>query len=94
MFSNGSKFEEKSGAAYLIKSREIKEQEYFPFGPRTTMFQAETVAISAATNKLVELKVKNKKIRFIVDSQSAIKALGNYQCFGSGLFQTGSGSLF
>ena len=78
VFTDGSKSEERSGAAYLIKSQEIREQDYFPLGPLTTVFQAETVAISAATRKLLELEVKNKKIRFMVDSQSAIKALGNY----------------
>ena len=78
VFTDGSKFDEKSGAAYLIKSSEIKKQNCFPLGPLTTVFQAETVAISAAASKLLELEVRDKVIRFLIDSQSAIKALGNY----------------
>ena len=78
VFTDGSKTEDRSGAAYLIKSETIKEQDYFPLGPWTTVFQAETVAISAAANKLLNLEVKNMKIRFMVDSQSAIRAIGNF----------------
>ena len=78
VFTDGSKTEDKSGAAYLIKSSEIKKQDFFPLGSLTTVFQAEIVAISAAAEKLLELEVKGKKITFFVDSQSAIMALEKF----------------
>ena len=78
VFTDGSKTEDRSGAAYLIKSSEVKEQDFFPLGSLTTVFQAETVAISAAAEKLLELGVRGKNIRFFVDSQSAILALEKF----------------
>ena len=83
VFTDGSKIDEKSGAAYMIRSKDLREQNFFPLGPLATVFQAETVAVSEAAKKLVELEVKNKKILIFVDSQSAIFALEKYITQGS-----------
>ena len=83
VFTDGSKMDDKSGAAYLIRSKSLKKQNFFPLGPLTTVFQAETVAVSEAARELLDLEVKNKKILFLVDSQSAIQALGKYITQGS-----------
>ena len=83
VFTDGSKIEDKSGAAYLIRSRYLRKHNYFPLGPLSTVFQAETVAVSEAAKELLELEVKNKKILFLVDSQSAILALGKFTTQGS-----------
>ena len=77
-FTDGSKSGDKSGAGFLIKGNQVKIQGFFHLGKYTTVFQAEIMAVLAATERLLEHKIENKTIRIKVDSQSAIRALGQF----------------
>merc|ERR1712015_67940 len=77
-FTDGSKSELGTGAAYIIKSHHIKTQEYTHLGKLATVFQAEIAAISMAAISLLDKDVMGKDINIFVDSQGAIKALESH----------------
>ena len=79
-FTDGSKSGDKCGAAYIIWDRAKRAQDFFPLGKLATVYQAELLAISEAARKMKLLNIQNKEINFFIDNQSAIKALGGYQC--------------
>ena len=80
-FTDGSKSESGTGAAYIIKGHQIKIQDFIHLGQLATIFQAEIFAISMASLVLLDKNIMGKKINFYVDSQSAIKALQSYFVF-------------
>ena len=78
VFTDGSKDEVSSGAAYFIRGHSIRKQEYFNLGEYTTVFQAEITAISTASQAILEEEIQNEQINFYIDSKSAISALSGY----------------
>ena len=77
-FTDGSKTETGTGAAYLIKGYQLKHQDFINLGCSITVFQAEITAISMAAQHMVDKSVMDRTINFYIDSQSAIKALRSY----------------
>ena len=78
-FTDGSKIESRSGAGYTIWGETHLENAQLALGEHTSVFQAEIIAISEAANYLISANATDKIICFYIDSQSAIKALDNYQ---------------
>ena len=80
-FTDGSKSEKGTGAAYIIKGYQLKHQDFINLGNFITVFQAEITAISMAATYMISRDVTNKFVQFYIDSQSAIKALKSYLVF-------------
>ena len=78
VFTDGSKNEIGSGAAYILKGHSIELQEYFNLGEYATVFQAEIFAINTASLALLEVQIVDQIINFYIDSRSAIMALESY----------------
>ena len=78
VFTDGSKSEMGTGAAYIMKSHEHSAQDYMHLGEHATVFQAEITAITLACLNILDYGLKNHDIQFWVDSQSAIKALNQF----------------
>ena len=57
----------------------IKRQESIYLGTKATVFQAEITAITKACRNLLKREITNHNINIHVDSQSAIKAVSNYE---------------
>ena len=74
-FTDGSKSETGTGAAYIIKGYQLKHQDFINLGHYITVFQAEVTAISMAAMYMFNRNVTNRTIQFYLDSQSTIKAL-------------------
>ena len=78
-FTDGSKTEEgNTGAGYIIKSFQLRAQEFVYLGTYATVFQAEITAINMACLTLLDNNTTGKQIDFYIDSQSAIRALEAY----------------
>ena len=77
-FTDGSKSEVGTGAGFSIMGAAVTTQKSIYLGNNTTIFQAEITAITTACMELINQEIKNKKIDFHIDSQSAITALGSY----------------
>ena len=77
-FTDGSKTEAGTGAAYIIMGNQLKTQDYAYLGHTTTVFQAEITAISMAMIDLLGRDTMGKNISIYVDSQGAIKALRSF----------------
>ena len=77
-FTDGSKVESGCGAGYIVWTDKKIAQDHFPLGKHTSVYQAELLAISTATQDMLNRKIKNKTINYHIDSQSAIKALDSY----------------
>ena len=78
-FTDGSKTEEgNTGAGYIIKSFQLRAQEYMYLGAHATVFQAEITAINMAGSTLLDKNTTGKEIDFYIDSQSAIRVLEAY----------------
>ena len=86
-FTDGSKTDLGTGAAFIIKNRHIKLQEYTQLGQSATVFQAEITAISMAAISLLDKNIMGKTINFFVDSQTAIKALESYTSFAKSVLE-------
>ena len=78
VFTDGSKNEIGSGAAYILKGHSIELQEYFNLGEYATVFQAEIFAINTASLALLEVQTADQTINFYIDSRGAIMALESY----------------
>ena len=76
-YSDGSRTGQKagSGAVILLQGRDFKEVS-FSVG-NSEVFQAEVLAILACAKILVDEKVRNSEIDFMVDSQPALMAIKN-----------------
>jgi len=78
-FTDGSKTEEgNTGAGYIIKSFQLRAQEYVYLGTHATVFQAGIAAINMACLTLLDNNMTGKQIDFYIDSQSAFRALESY----------------
>ena len=60
VFTDGSKNEIGSGAAYILKGHSIELQEYFNLGEYATVFQAEIFAINTASLALLEVQTNSR----------------------------------
>ena len=81
-FTDGSKDQQgKSGAAFITKCRKKKfrTQGFFPLGLTTSVYQAETIALTRAAQKLTEIKATELKVNFYVDNQGVIKAINRLE---------------
>ena len=77
-FTDGSKTDLGTGAAFIAFGHQLKIQDYANLGQTTTVFQAEITAISMATIELLDKNIMGKNVNMYVDSQGAIKALRSY----------------
>ena len=77
-YTDGSKTDDGSGCAYIIKTKDYDIQEYTHLGKLATVFQAEITAITQASMALNNLETSRKEITNYIDSQSAIKALNTH----------------
>ena len=77
VFSDGSKVEDQTGAAYIITSQDknLRSKELITLDKYASVFQAEAIAISNAADRLLGRRTRGKEIRFFSDSQAAIKSL-------------------
>ena len=78
-FTDGSRFDETSGAGYTIHNTTSHRNGFHNLGKYATVFQAEVVAILKATEVMIKEKTCNKHIEIYVDNQAAIQALGKYE---------------
>ena len=79
VFTDGSKTDSGTGAAYMMKSHELQEQDYIHLGEHATVFQAEITAINMATLTILDAGTTNHSINYHIDSQGAIKSLHKYE---------------
>ena len=77
-FTDGSKTETGTGAAYIMKSHNFESQDYMHLGEHATVFQAEITAINMASLTILEADIRDHQIHYWIDSQGAIKSLNNY----------------
>ena len=77
-FTDGSKSEVGTGASFSIMGAAKTTQKSIYLGEDTTIFQAEITAITTACIEMLKQEIRNKRIDFYIDSQSAITALGSY----------------
>ena len=79
VFTDGSRLDGRTGAGYVIyKGKNEIFANKLRLPDHATVFQAEIKAIEAACHKLGELNPPNMKyVKIFVDSQAAIRALGN-----------------
>lgn len=78
IFTDGSRTQNKTGAAYVIRrpdGREIKHK--WHLGNMATVYQAELQAISRSAKNVRKMAPLTRKILFFSDSQASIKALEN-----------------
>ena len=78
VFTDGSKNDTSSGAAYIIKGHSIQKQQFFNLGQYITVHQAEILAINTASIAILEEELQGEQINFYIDSKSAIGALCSY----------------
>ena len=79
VFTDGSKTDSGTGAAYMMKSHELREQDYIHLGEHATVFQAEITAINMATLTILDAGTTDHTINYHIDSQGAIKSLYKYE---------------
>ena len=77
-FTDGSKTEDGTGCAYIIRGKTIKSQNYYNLNHRNSVFQAEVYAIQKTCEDLYYKRITDKNITIHIDSQAAIKAVHNY----------------
>ena len=77
-FTDGSRYNDKSGSGYTIWSYEEHFQDYDHLGKYATVYQAEVQAIMAATTTMLNANITNQTINYFVDNQAAIQSLGKY----------------
>ena len=75
VYTDGSRKNDLSGAAYCIQTPEGYDSESIALGAFPTVFQAEVYAIKAACSVLNRNQTRNKQVTFYSDSQAAIRAL-------------------
>ncbi len=78
-FTDGSRFDETSGAGFTIHSTTSHTNGFLNLGRYSTVFQAEVIAILKATETMIDKNIDNKQIEIYVDNQAAIQALGKYE---------------
>ena len=78
-FTDGSRFDETSGAGYTIHSTTSHNNGFFNLGKYSTVFQAEVYAILQASETMNSKNITDKQIEIYVDNQAAIQALGKYE---------------
>ena len=75
-YTDGSKMEEKVGAGFVVyKNNTVIMEKAFHLGAYSTVFQAETTAISQTARYLLSDDYTNTKIIILSDSQASLKAL-------------------
>ncbi len=74
-YTDGSKMEQRTGAGCVITQERNTTQISMPTGRYASVYQAELTAIELAVRKLLEDKLKRKKIIIYSDSQASLKAL-------------------
>ena len=79
VFTDGSRMNEQTGAGYVIyNNRSQAASGFLRLPDHATVFQAEITAVDAAANALAALPTTNiRYVKFFIDSQAAIQALGN-----------------
>ena len=77
-FTDGSKTEQGTGCAYIIRGKNLKSQSYYNLNHRNSVFQAEVYAIQKACEDLTLKKTENKDVKIHIDSQAAIRAVSGY----------------
>ena len=78
-FTDGSRFDETSGAGFTIHSTNSHTNGFLNLGKYSTVFQAEVIAILRASETMINKKISNKQVEIYVDNQAAIQALGKYE---------------
>ena len=81
-FTDGSRFDNRSGYGYTIQGDGIKVNGYNSLGEYATVYQAELIAIQEAAFTMLGKEVRGKRITIYVDNQAAIQPLGSYQIRG------------
>ena len=81
-FTDGSRFDNRSGYGYTIQGDGIKVNGYNSLGEYATVYQAELIAIQEAAFTMLGKEVRGKRITIYVDNQAAIQTLGSYQIRG------------
>ena len=77
-FTDGSKFNHNTGAAFIKFNninQEVEYEETIALGRFPTVFQSEIVAIERCAKKIKSMGTKGKKICIFTDSQAAMKAM-------------------
>ena len=77
-FTDGSKNEDSSGCAHIIRGKDLELKGYRNLGSYCTVFQTEITALADTAENLLRNEVKGKTINIYSDSQAALKSLGNY----------------
>ena len=79
-FTDGSKTDQGTGCGYIFKGKQPRDIHRGSKGlnPHNSVFQAEVFAIGEAAREMNEAGYTGKSIMIHVDSQAAIKAVGNY----------------
>ena len=80
-FTDGSKTQTGTGAAYVIKGKSVKEKysEFLGLSNNNSVFQAEVYAIGKASERILNENIVGRDITFHVDSQAALRAVNKYQ---------------
>ncbi len=78
-FTDGSRFDETSGAGFTIHSTTSHINGFHNLGRYSTVFQAEVIAILQASEAMKTKNITGKQIEIYVDNQAAIQALGKYE---------------
>ena len=80
IFTDGSRFNNKSGSGYLVRGHEnISFSGFHHLGEQITVYQAEIHAIIEAASTLQNYEPINQNILIFIDNQAAIMALGKYE---------------
>ena len=80
VFSDGSRIDEQTGAGFIIYTQQKKEitQAQYRLPNHATVFQAEVAAVGRAATAMCDHPDLNPRhVKFFVDSQAALRALGN-----------------
>ena len=77
-FTDGSKNDNSTGCAHIIRGRGLELKGYRNLGKYCTVFQTEITALADTAENLLRNSVKGKSINIYSDSQAALKSLSNY----------------
>ncbi|KAK2714607.1 hypothetical protein QYM36_008982 [Artemia franciscana] len=75
IYTNGSKTENEAGAAFVIPKSRIAEK--YKLHPRTSIFQAELLAVNKAAEHLIQPRYGCNAFLICTDSKSVVSALKN-----------------
>lgn len=79
IYTDGSRHDDKTGAAYTITYGGETWEEKIPLGTHSTVFQAEILAILHAASAVTDLNEEKRNVFIYTDSLSSISALNTWR---------------